>query len=167
MWGRLETCGRLEIVLSKLSRTQHRADFKSAAGCHPAPQTKACNRLNNIVAVQAFLPVWILERINNHETSHHHRKSNRQPHRRRAPGRTLTALHRPPPGSRSDLSASLRGPPSAWVESAAARSHHRNHGSQHADHAPLVSDHRQDRSRTSGATRSELQTVWNSVLRFG
>jgi hypothetical protein len=29
-----------------------RADYQSAAGCHPAPQTKACNRLNKIVAVR-------------------------------------------------------------------------------------------------------------------
>jgi hypothetical protein len=52
MWGRLVTCGRLPIGLPKLSRNQQQADFQSAAGCHPAPQTNVCNWLNKIVAVR-------------------------------------------------------------------------------------------------------------------
>ena len=38
----------------------------------------------------------------------------------------------------------------ARVESAAARSDDRDHGSQHADHATLVPDRRQDRRRAGG-----------------
>src|SRR5216684_7055832 len=50
MWGRLVTCGRLAIGLPKLSRNQQQADFQSAAGYHPAPQTKVWNWLEKIVA---------------------------------------------------------------------------------------------------------------------
>jgi len=50
MWGRLVTCGRLSIGLPKLSSNRQQADFQSAAGCHPAPQTKVWNRLEKIVA---------------------------------------------------------------------------------------------------------------------
>src|SRR5216684_8976114 len=35
MWGRLVTCGRLEIGLLLISRKFRQADFQSAAGCHP------------------------------------------------------------------------------------------------------------------------------------
>src|SRR5258706_11686733 len=56
MWGRLVTCGRLAIGLLKLSRNQQQADFQSAAGCHPAPQTTVCGRLRAFV----FSPVWVV-----------------------------------------------------------------------------------------------------------
>jgi len=37
LWGRMASCGRLEIGLPKLSRNQEQADFQSAAGYQPAP----------------------------------------------------------------------------------------------------------------------------------
>src|SRR5258708_23929165 len=52
MWGRLVTCGRLSIGLPKLLRNRQQADFQSAAGCHPAPQTKLCSRLNKTIAIR-------------------------------------------------------------------------------------------------------------------
>src|SRR5260221_10538500 len=44
MWGGFVTCGRLSIGLPKLSRDQQQADFQSAAGYHPAPQTKVLEK---------------------------------------------------------------------------------------------------------------------------
>jgi len=60
MWDRLITCGRLAIGLPKLSRNQQQADFQSAAGCHPALQTKVWNRLEKIMVSTGILAFGIL-----------------------------------------------------------------------------------------------------------
>ena len=54
-------------------------------------------------------------------------------------GRPHAALHRPAPGPRSHLAASLRRPPRARHQSSPSRSHHRHHRPQHSHHAALAS----------------------------
>src|SRR5260370_31073653 len=40
LWGRMASCGRLEIGLLSISRKLRQADFQSAAGYQPAPHLR-------------------------------------------------------------------------------------------------------------------------------
>ena len=53
MWGRLETCGRLEIGFSGVSRQLREADCQSAAGFQPAPH-RNYHRLDLRIALWIF-----------------------------------------------------------------------------------------------------------------
>src|SRR5260370_13778593 len=58
MWGRMASCGRLEIGLLLIFRKLRHADFQSAAGYQPAPHNQNQLRRSSAVHHQRLGSIW-------------------------------------------------------------------------------------------------------------